>query len=500
MAQQPCSDGLQRGPHCGPAVDAGDPHGGQYLRMQQRLARQLSRAFGSGRLSGGAAAALRELCPSARFFRCARRRLFGCFFKPVAPESRARAVQRGSGRAERRARLGAEHGQHAGRRAAPRRAAAARRRRGLLAAAEPLAAHRARRPAPARPCTPGRSLIAGRRAAALALGNAALPGCCGLLRLRCRVPAVRMPAFAGTEQYIAQSLLGRCLLCAPLPEVASAYCCSTKLITQARLRPLLRLGCTRHGESPWAAWHSLASAHPLSPRLNARLVCQHPAQPLVAHRTDAFRSAPVSSCHLRCTRPSRYGDLEDAFAVGAESVVFAPVPGPGLPGPGVKGGACAVLTLGTDGDAVVDAPCGPTAWRRVPCLTARAVTCACCPAALAAGQRCGQCRRCLCCPANRSSRWLRLLCASVITCGSALTHCASCRLQENVVGRSAGAVRGQGCPVWRVTVQPTDAAAAAGCSRACCCWRSSWRRTWRASRTGCSAASRRASRCAATRR
>jgi len=165
MAQQPCSDGLQRGPHCGPAVDAGDPHGGQYLRMQQRLARQLSRAFGSGRLSGGAAAALRELCPSARFFRCARRRLFGCFFKPVAPESRARAVQRGSGRAERRARLGAEHGQHAGRRAAPRRAAAARRRRGLLAAAEPLAAHRARRPAPARPCTPGRSLIAGRRAA-----------------------------------------------------------------------------------------------------------------------------------------------------------------------------------------------------------------------------------------------------------------------------------------------------------------------------------------------
>jgi len=59
--------------------------------------------------------------------------------------------------------------------------------------------------------------------------------------------------------------------------------------------------------------------------------------------------------------------------VGAESVVFAPVPGPGLPGPGVKGGACAVLTLGTDGDAVVDAPCGPTAWRCVLCLTAHAV-------------------------------------------------------------------------------------------------------------------------------
>ncbi len=86
MAQQPCSDGLQRGPHCEPAADTGDPHGGQYLQMQQRLARQLSRAFGSGRLSGGAAAALRELCPSARFFRCARRRLSGvrCSVKPAA--------------------------------------------------------------------------------------------------------------------------------------------------------------------------------------------------------------------------------------------------------------------------------------------------------------------------------------------------------------------------------------------------------------------------------
>ena len=56
-------------------------------------------------------------------------------------------------------------------------------------------------------------------------------------------------------------------------------------------------------------------------------------------------------------RPSHFGDLEDAFAVGAESVVFAPVPGPGPARPGAQGGACAVLTLGTDANANIDAPC-----------------------------------------------------------------------------------------------------------------------------------------------
>lgn len=64
---------------------------------------------------------------------------------------------------------------------------------------------------------------------------------------------------------------------------------------------------------------------------------------------------------LSCKRrPSRYGDLEDAFAAGAQSVVFAPVPCPDRVRLGKQGGACAVLALGIDGDADVDAPCAPT--------------------------------------------------------------------------------------------------------------------------------------------
>ena len=68
-------------------------------------------------------------------------------------------------------------------------------------------------------------------------------------------------------------------------------------------------------------------------------------------------SAWMLSCNCR---PSRYGDLEEAFAAGARSVVFAPVPCPERVQPGKQGGACAVLALGIGADADVDAPCAPT--------------------------------------------------------------------------------------------------------------------------------------------
>ncbi|KAK9846445.1 hypothetical protein WJX81_003852 [Elliptochloris bilobata] len=58
----------------------------------------------------------------------------------------------------------------------------------------------------------------------------------------------------------------------------------------------------------------------------------------------------------RAAMLSRYGDLEEAWAEGAESVLFAPVPCPGPARPGVQGGACAVLTLGIEADKDIYAP------------------------------------------------------------------------------------------------------------------------------------------------